>query len=138
MQTGVVPEPGEDVVARGAVLGMMGGRVRLHLGPTTSSPIPCPPLLPRRIDPGSGVARTMGQAPDEGETTGSVQGGRLVWGLTLQALRALGAALIVLIFTVAYMVGMLPNALFLLMIFMAPATLLARLWVRSGSGWSSG
>ena len=51
-----------------------------------------------------------------------------MWGLTLKALRALGAALIVLVFTLAYMEGLFPNALFLLILFMAPATLLARLW----------
>jgi hypothetical protein len=70
----------------------------------------------------------MGQVPDEGGTPGSVRGGGRVWGLALKTLRALGAALVVLVFALAYMEGLFPNALSLLILFMAPATLLARLW----------
>jgi hypothetical protein len=70
----------------------------------------------------------MGQAPQKDSTPGTDRDGSLVWGLTLNALRALGAAVIVLSFGVAYLTGMLPNALYLLIIVMAPTILLARLW----------
>jgi hypothetical protein len=70
----------------------------------------------------------MEQAPHEGGTQGTGRVGSVVWRLTLVALRLLGAALIVLIFAAAYLEGMLPNALYLLMIVMAAATLLLRLW----------
>jgi hypothetical protein len=70
----------------------------------------------------------MGQAPHDGGTPGTERDGCLVWGLALNALRALGAALVVLSFGVAYLTGMLPNALYLLIIVMAATTLLARLW----------
>jgi len=63
-----------------------------------------------------------------GGTSGSGRGGSVVWGLALNVLRALGAALVVLAFGLAYRLGMLPNALFVLMMVMAPATLLGRLW----------
>jgi hypothetical protein len=71
----------------------------------------------------------MGQGhPQEDGGTESGPRAGVVRGLTLNLLRALGAALIVLGFAAAYLFGLLPNALFLLMILMAPATLLARLW----------
>ena len=62
----------------------------------------------------------MGQVPEEGNTPGLVGAGSKVWGLTLKALRALGAVLIVLVFTLAYMEGLFPNALLPLILFMAP------------------
>src|SRR4051794_10341893 len=70
----------------------------------------------------------MEQSPHEGGTPGAGRGGRTAGARTLTALRALVAALIILAFAIAYLAGMLPNALFLLMIFLAPVTLLARLW----------
>jgi hypothetical protein len=51
-----------------------------------------------------------------------------ILGLVLIASRALGVALVVMAFAAAYLTGLLPNALFLLMLIAAPATLLARLW----------
>src|SRR6478736_2871075 len=70
----------------------------------------------------------MEQSPREGGTPSSGRGRRMAGARTLTALRALVAILIILGCAIAYLAGMLPNALFLLLILMAPVTLLARLW----------
>lgn len=51
-----------------------------------------------------------------------------IWGCSLIALRLLGAVLVILSLAVAYLAGMMLNALTVLLMIMAPATLLSRLW----------
>src|SRR5215208_4787415 len=62
------------------------------------------------------------------QATDSTPGGRTLWGCTLVALQVLTTALVILAFEVAYLVGMMSNALTVLMMVMTPISLVSRLW----------